>query len=222
MDTLIHIICFFLLTTLLQILHCQPLLPQTNLNYSLCKEQSYNCGDQLSNISYPFWGHNRPSHCGGGDLFYLNCFEDQRKNFTSTILLGSQNFTVLNINLTTNTIKMRRTDLAHEVCTPKFNDTYLSPNIFQFPARTHNISIFYDCSSDVMSYANYQSLCGSQNAICFEDPRGMLLEQIPELKECGKHIIVQADFAFVPASLLLILVHLEVMILIKFYMRGFR
>jgi hypothetical protein len=38
-------------------------------------------------------------------------------------------------------------------------------------------------------------LCGSQNnAICFEDTKGNILEQTPELKGCV--IIVQADYAF--------------------------
>jgi hypothetical protein len=85
---------------------------------------------------------------------------------------------------------MKRTDLAYDACTPQFNNTYLSPNLFRFPTRTQNISLFYDCSSYVMSYANYKSLCGSQNnAICFEDTKGSILEQIPELKGCGSHII---------------------------------
>ncbi|XP_004512903.1 LEAF RUST 10 DISEASE-RESISTANCEUS RECEPTOR-LIKE PROTEIN KINASE-like 2.3 isoform X2 [Cicer arietinum] len=200
MDKLIHIIFCFCLTILPQISHCET---QQAHNYSICRELSYNCG-KLSNISYPFWGHNRPSHCGGGDFFNLNCFIDQNKNETTTILLGSQNFTVLSIDLQTYTMKMKRTDLSFDACAPQFNDTYLSPTMFKFPTRTKNISIFYNCSYDVISYVNdYQSLCGSQNiAICFEDSEGKLLEIIPMLKGCGRHITVQADYAFEPATFL--------------------
>ncbi|GAU43603.1 hypothetical protein TSUD_140460 [Trifolium subterraneum] len=100
-------------------------------------------------------------------------------------------------------MKLKRTDLAYDACTPQFNDTYLSPNLFQFPTRTQNISLFYNCSSYVMSYANYKSLCGTQNnAICFEDAKGSnsILEQIPELKGCGNHITIQADYAFEPVT----------------------
>lgn len=197
MDKLIHMICFFLLTTFPQISNCQQ--PQAmHHNYSICRDQTYNC-KKLSNISYPFWGHNRPSYCGGGDPFKLNCFIDEKQNATTTILLGSQNYTVQSIDLKAYTIKIKRTDLAFDACTPQFNDNYLSPTIFQFPTRTQNISIFYHCSSDVLSYANYQSLCGPQNnAICFDDAKGKILEQTPELNGCGRHIRVQADFAFVP------------------------
>lgn len=199
MDNHIHVICFFLLTTLPEISNCQPpQQPQTTSNYSICREQNYNC-KKLSNISYPFWGHNRPSYCGGGDAFKLNCFIDQNQNATTTILLGSQNYTVRSIDLKTYTMKIKRTYLVYDVCTPQFNDNYLNPTIFRFPTRTHNISIFFNCSSDVLSYANYQSLCGSQNnAICFDDAKGKILEQTPELNGCGRHIRVQADFAFVP------------------------
>jgi len=95
-------------------------------DYSTCRDikNFYNCGN-LTNISYPFWGKNRPSHCGAGHHFYLNCHE----NNVTTILISSQNFTVLEINTTTHTMKLKRTDLQN-LCPPKFVDTYLFPPMF--------------------------------------------------------------------------------------------
>ncbi|KAJ1405743.1 Wall-associated receptor kinase, galacturonan-binding domain [Sesbania bispinosa] len=124
---LLSSISLWLLTTLPQFSHCQPPPPQ-GYNYSVCKEESYNCGE-LSNISYPFWGQNRPSYCGGGDSFKLNCQQEEEDHNTTTIRIGSQDFTVLNIHTTSYSMRLVRTDLARNVCYPQFNNTYLSPSV---------------------------------------------------------------------------------------------
>ncbi|KAF5934506.1 hypothetical protein HYC85_030677 [Camellia sinensis] len=32
--------------------------------YPICLEKTYDCGEQIQGIGYPFWGEDRPSLCG--------------------------------------------------------------------------------------------------------------------------------------------------------------
>jgi hypothetical protein len=187
-----HISFFFLITTC----HSQPpQQPQSVYNYSSCRDinNSYNCGN-ISNISYPFWGQNRPFYCGAGHPFYLNC----HNNNITTILLSSQNFTVLEINTKKYIIKLKRTDIDQNLCSPKFNDSDLFPPLFQYPPSVKNITIYYNCTSTAQNL-HINSLCGSQNlAFCHvgsDDENKSMLESY-ELRNCKRHIQVQvgADF----------------------------
>jgi len=180
-----HISFFFLITTC----HSQPQQqPQPVYNFSSCKDikNSYNCGN-ISNISYPFWGQNRPFQCGAGNPFYLDC----HKNNNTTILLSSQNFTVLDINSKNHIIKLKRTDLDQNLCSPQFNDTYLSPLVFQYLPNVKNITIYYNCTSTVGQNSPTKSLCESPNHAFY-----IVGNELEGSKNCKRHIQVPvgADF----------------------------
>jgi hypothetical protein len=155
-------------------------------DYSRCNDvdHSYNCGN-ISNIEYPFWGQNRPFYCGAGNPFYLNC----HSNSITTILLSSQNFTVLDINAQDHTIKLKRTDLSQNFCSPQYNDTFLSPKIFQYLPSVHIIDIYYNCTYNVSQNLLNKSLCGSHNpSFSYSNvPYDENLDQ----KRCEKHIEVR-------------------------------
>ncbi|XP_058722466.1 LEAF RUST 10 DISEASE-RESISTANCE LOCUS RECEPTOR-LIKE PROTEIN KINASE-like 2.4 isoform X2 [Vicia villosa] len=154
---------FFLLliiTFFTQLSHSlpQPQLPQTLNSYSTCKEQSYNCGD-ITNVFYPFWGQNTSTYCGAGSLFYLN----SNKNVT-TILLFSQNFTVLDINTEKYTIKLKRTDLSQNLCSPQFDDIgFSSSPLFHYLPQVKIIYIYFNCPSTFSQLLPIDSICGYQN-----------------------------------------------------------
>lgn len=170
--------------------HSQP--PSVN-DYSTCKDikNSYSCGSIISNISYPFWGENRPFHCGAGNPYHLYC----HNNKDTTILLYSQKFTVLDINIEKHTIKLKRTDLDQNLCSPQYNDTYLFPPLFQYPSTVNNITIFYNCTPSQSK--DKISLCGSQNhAFCHVGNQDRLLKEYPELKNCKRHVQVPAGEGF--------------------------
>ncbi|CAI8594902.1 unnamed protein product [Vicia faba] len=149
---------FFYLLFIISTFSPQVSYSQSVYDYSICKEHSYNCGN-LSSISYPFWGHDRPFQCGAGAPFYLDCGHKQ----DTTILISSQNFTVLEINTTTYTMKLKRTDLSLNLCSPQFNDTFLSLPLFQIQhlPQFKNLNIYYNCTSPPIP--SEDSLCGSQN-----------------------------------------------------------
>ncbi|XP_058722463.1 LEAF RUST 10 DISEASE-RESISTANCE LOCUS RECEPTOR-LIKE PROTEIN KINASE-like 1.3 isoform X2 [Vicia villosa] len=164
----------------------QPQLPQTLNSYSICKEQSYNCGN-INNIFYPFWGQNSSTFCGAGSPFYLNCY----KNVT-TILLFSQNFTVLDINTEKYTIKLKRTDLSQNLCSPLFDDIgFSSSPLFHYLPQVKIIYIYFNCPSTFSQLLPIDSICGSQNqafdSIHYDDNLS---------KDCEAHIQVPAGEDF--------------------------
>lgn len=151
-------------------------------NYSECKEQTYKCG-KLINISYPFWGnHQRDSECGGGDLFELKCYDDD-----TTLLIGSQNYTVKEIDITTYTMRLVRTDLARDVCSPQFGDTYLNPTLFSYPPKVYNVTIFYDCPPITYPPPPHSITCGYAIPNIGEGFQDPLLEQ------CKRRLHVPTD-----------------------------
>jgi len=89
-------------------------------------------------------------------------------------------------------MKLKRTDLDQNLCSPPFGDTYLSPNLFQYLPSVKNITIYYNCITS--NFLPKQSLCGSQiYAICHADDEEKFME---ESRGCSTHIQVPigADF----------------------------
>ncbi|KAJ1405733.1 Wall-associated receptor kinase, galacturonan-binding domain [Sesbania bispinosa] len=142
--------------------------------------KQYDCG-KLSNILYPFSGHNRPAQCGGGEQFKLNCEDD--RNIT-TIEIESQNFQVREIDTTSYTMRLV---LTHDVCSPQFYDNYLSLSHtpFQYTANVYNLTIFYGCSSGFE--------CGNQNVMWLPRENVSLLEEIQQKYGCQRYIQVPVD-----------------------------
>ncbi|KAG5037218.1 hypothetical protein JHK86_018058 [Glycine max] len=172
---------FMLLLTTLRQSHCQP-------NDPVCRQESYNCGS-LSNISYPFWGLNRSRSCGGGDPFELKCHDNDD---TTSIQIDSQNFTVMEISITTQTMRLARTDLAGNVCSPQLNNTYLDPSLFKYGSFVYNITIFYNCSKAIDTSFGFFT-CVDENAIFRDGSEDELLKKFPGLESCRRHVQAPVD-----------------------------
>lgn len=92
-------------------------------------------------------------------------------------------------------MKLKRTDLDQNLCSPQYNDTYLFPPLFQYPSTVNNITIFYNCTPSQSK--DKISLCGSQNhAFCHVGNQDILLKEYPELKNCKRHVQVPAGEGF--------------------------
>ncbi|XP_061350614.1 LEAF RUST 10 DISEASE-RESISTANCE LOCUS RECEPTOR-LIKE PROTEIN KINASE-like 2.3 [Gastrolobium bilobum] len=176
----------FLLTTLLQS-HSKV----EDTKYSVCS-RPYNCGE-VSNISYPFWGQNRPHYCGSTEQLKLNCEANQDTSFQ----FDTQNFRVLRIDTLSKTMRLVRTDLVYDDCSSDLTNTSLSSKIFEFPEDVHNITIFYGCPTGFS--------LGGNNFTCKDDTKyriagaqfgfyvkmtESLLQQYPELETCATRIHV--------------------------------
>jgi hypothetical protein len=114
---------------------------------SLCDEEylypscgnMFNCG-KLNNISFPFWGENRPNGCGYPGL-KLNC--DQG---VATIEIKDVEYLVLDVNPSSQILKIRRKDYLKGICSPKFVNTTLDPTLFDFGLGYQNLTIAYGCA----------------------------------------------------------------------------
>ena len=140
--TAIATICFFLLTTLPQS-HCQE-----ESKYTVCS-RPFNCG-HISNISYPFWGDNRPSYCGASGQFELRC----DANRSTLLQIGSQKFKVLNMDPYASHITMVRPDLVYDNCSSNLTSTSLDNSVFLYDDSVKSIFIFYN----VTDFADYSGL----------------------------------------------------------------
>lgn len=138
--------------------------PPSVFNYSACKEWPYNCGT-LSGIFYPFWGENRPPHCGGGEAFRLSCHDD-----ITTILIASHNLMVKNIHDTTRTMRVVPTDLDPNVCSLQskniYDDIHAKATHFLYPnpsLYSNNIcegfEVIYDVSENCTKCLGSEGEC---------------------------------------------------------------
>lgn len=176
-------LAFFFLTTLPQS------YSQKNDTHSICSQLSFSCGT-LRNISYPFWGGNRPQFCGRNG-FKLTCMHDQN----TSVQVGSQRFNVLNINQTASTLRMARTDLVYDRCSSNFTNTSLSVSPFSFPSTVQNVTIFYECPSGINSVVGNTFTCQNDTSKhVFYVVNGTQLNQFPDLhKYCGVSLQVQVS-----------------------------
>ena len=113
---------------------------------SLCDEDLYpSCGNMfncgiINNVGFPFWGENRPNGCGYPGL-KLNC--DQSN---ATIEIKNVEYLVLDLNPSTQILKIRRKDFLNGICSPKFVNTTLDPTLFDFGLGYQNLTIAYSCA----------------------------------------------------------------------------
>ncbi|KAK4755165.1 hypothetical protein SAY87_008922 [Trapa incisa] len=104
---------------------------------------AFDCGP-LRNLSYPFTGGNRPAYCGIPD-FRLTCHGNQSAELTT----GSMRYRVLDINQTTRSLTMARSDLYNNTCLSNstYNNTTLNSTFFIGQPENEDLTIFYGCSS---------------------------------------------------------------------------
>ena len=142
----------FLLTLFLS-LHLTTSLPSNDTgNLSNCN-QNFSCGN-LTNVTYPFTGGPRPSHCGPPE-FGLTC-EDE----SVTILkANSLSYRVIHLDQTSQTLILSRSDLDDgSPCTRQFTNTSLDNRIFSLGSSHDEISLFYGCKKINDSYMGSDQL----------------------------------------------------------------
>ena len=99
----------------------------------------FECG-RIKNVSYPFWGGDRPKYCGRQG-FKLECYDNEYP----IIKFKELEFLILNINESQNNMTIARLDLWHGFCPQTYLDTILNYNIFDYAPTVLNITLFYDC-----------------------------------------------------------------------------
>ncbi|XP_059451277.1 LEAF RUST 10 DISEASE-RESISTANCE LOCUS RECEPTOR-LIKE PROTEIN KINASE-like 2.7 [Corylus avellana] len=106
--------------------------------YSSCNNR-FNCGDNITDVGYPFWGDGRPDGCGNPDL-KLNCVH----NITS-IKIMKLKYRVLGFDPSAKSLKILREDFLDGVCSPVFVDTSLDSELFEYGLGYVDIKLVYGC-----------------------------------------------------------------------------
>lgn len=132
-----------------------------------------NCNSSLKcltypNLSYPFWGSNRPDYCGHPS-FELSC-----KDGALQIIIKSIAYRVLEINTDTQTLKVARIDYWNNICPQYLKNSTLDLNLFYYSSNTKILKILYDCPSLPVNLpgqfscninsSSYVNLIATQNA----------------------------------------------------------
>lgn len=181
----------FIASIIFSIIFFSTTLPQSNSQkndtFSICSQSYFTCGT-LTNVSFPFWGTNRPNFCGNNE-FKLTCMHSQN---TTSIQIGSQKFNILNINQTSSTMKMVRTDLVYDFCSSNFTNTSLNGSPFTFLPTVQNVTIFYDCpienSSIVGNIQKFTCVKNGTNRHAF-----YLINNETKMQGCGVSVEVQVS-----------------------------
>ena len=149
-----------------------------------CSHEKYNCGT-LKEISYPFWGKNRPRYCGR-DAFELKCQDNQ----TTIIESGSERFRVIGINQTAYTMRMMQEDLVNNHC--EFKNTSLNATLFHYLPSVQNVTIFYGCNPG-LSIGRNSFTCPVWSNIPAYYVNETQSQQFPDLQnQCKRHSHVWA------------------------------
>ncbi|KAK3225284.1 hypothetical protein Dsin_005146 [Dipteronia sinensis] len=157
-------ISFFLI--LVPVSHCQD--DHDDHYFSNCTiiPYPYRCGSSELNISYPFWGGNRPQYCGR-EGFEIKCHQDDQYHFIEFKL---QKFRVLSINESHRTMTIARDDLWKNYCPGKeTQDTVmLDPYLFKYSPNVGNLS-FFNCSEKIQRQHTEYFNCSPEDEVinCF-------------------------------------------------------
>ncbi|XP_052142958.1 LEAF RUST 10 DISEASE-RESISTANCE LOCUS RECEPTOR-LIKE PROTEIN KINASE-like 2.1 isoform X1 [Oryza glaberrima] len=131
--------------------HGSPLPP--TYNTSICSK-SYKCGGV--NISYPFYLSNATGEtydytqfsCGYTDLKIFCSRDRPGRNETPTILLGGDNYTVLNIIYDSQTIVLADTDALRGGSCPRVRHNFTFGQAYewlQYTGSPDNLTFFFGC-----------------------------------------------------------------------------
>ncbi|XP_052142986.1 uncharacterized protein LOC127762513 [Oryza glaberrima] len=139
---------FLLIGVHASVSHGSPLPP--TYNTSICSK-SYECGGV--NISYPFYLSNAtddytPFSCGYTDLTIFCSRDRDGRNETPTILLGGDNYTVLNIFYDNRTIVPADTDALRGGSCPRVRHNVTFGQAYewlQYTGSRDNLTFFFGC-----------------------------------------------------------------------------
>ncbi|KAK2632697.1 hypothetical protein EUGRSUZ_L01204, partial [Eucalyptus grandis] len=103
--------------------------------------RTFSCGNVV-NVSYPFTGGDRPSHCGPPE-FRLSC-----NGSYPELTADSLTYSVRELNQTRRSLILSRADLnASNGCLRQYANTTLNSTIFTFASDGEDLTLFYECSN---------------------------------------------------------------------------
>ncbi|KAG6385882.1 hypothetical protein SASPL_154765 [Salvia splendens] len=107
-------------------------------------DRTFSCGS-ITNVTFPFHGGDRPSHCGIPD-FALTC-----RTGNTTELAGT--FRVLQIDQIQKLLLLARSDLYNNTCPSQFRNVTLNASYFTYNTLPQNeqLTMVYGCNTSVFN-----------------------------------------------------------------------
>ncbi|GMN57393.1 hypothetical protein TIFTF001_026502 [Ficus carica] len=150
--------------------------------FSTCRTSRFSCGN-IIDVDYPFSGNGRPDRCGHPQL-KLSC-ED---NLTTVLEIMSVKYHVLELNQSTQTLKIARTDFLNGICSPEYGNTAFDSTLFEYAPDSYNLILFYDCWKKSSYFSDrYYFTCRSGSA--FKDGY-VLSEPKTEIGICNSSVTI--------------------------------
>ncbi|KAJ4841502.1 hypothetical protein Tsubulata_033673 [Turnera subulata] len=110
--------------------------------YSECKKP-FDCG-LLQNLSYPFWGGNRPQYCGH-PAFRLLCQEGQYPSIAGD--REPEQFRLVGADPNRKVMKVEPIDPEQYICPQNPENKTLNPSFLSFiDSDLHSLNLFYNCT----------------------------------------------------------------------------
>ncbi|XAR51517.1 hypothetical protein NMG60_11006164 [Bertholletia excelsa] len=131
-----------LLVVIVILSHGPTCLAAQNENYTTCSK-SYSCAN-LQNITYPFWGGDRPEICGHPS-FGLNCSGDP-----AIITIETREHRVLSIDYDSYNLVVVADEFWNNPCPKDLYNTSLDTAHFNYLSSGYSqLYLFYGCSSGI-------------------------------------------------------------------------
>ncbi|XP_059643783.1 LEAF RUST 10 DISEASE-RESISTANCE LOCUS RECEPTOR-LIKE PROTEIN KINASE-like 2.5 [Cornus florida] len=125
--------------------HCQD-----HEMFWVCRNHTYNCGQNIKGIGYPYWGDGRPQYCGHPQ-FELKC----QNNDHPVIDIDDHMFRVLEINSSGSMMTMARLDLWDNPCPQILSNITFDNTFFSLHSSTaRSLYLFYNCTSSLTEFLN--------------------------------------------------------------------
>ncbi|XP_074277321.1 LEAF RUST 10 DISEASE-RESISTANCE LOCUS RECEPTOR-LIKE PROTEIN KINASE-like 1.3 [Silene latifolia] len=134
---------FFAVSIILLIL---PTSISVDNSYETCSTL-FSCGNNISNVGYPFWGAGRPKYCGHPSL-QLQCLASNRGDQVQLIIDQEINATydVLNMKLNPLDITLELREYENIIC-KTIRKEY--SELFNFTSNDVSINFVYNCPTDI-------------------------------------------------------------------------
>ncbi|KAL2531611.1 Protein kinase family protein [Abeliophyllum distichum] len=117
----------------------------TTTTYANCN-RTFSCGT-IRNITYPFIGGGRPSHCGLLE-FTLTC----RDNTVTELIHNSVAYRVLQLDQAQKFMILAPSLLYNNTCPSQFHNSTLNSTLFRYDGPENEVvNLIYGCNASVMS-----------------------------------------------------------------------
>ncbi|KAF8026864.1 hypothetical protein BT93_F3376 [Corymbia citriodora subsp. variegata] len=142
-----HLLFLLMVATALLLLFLPTALSLLAVNSLSNCNRTFSCGS-FANVSYPFTGGDRPTHCGPPQ-FRLSCVGDSPE-----LTVGSLTYRVRALDQTRRSLVLSRTDLYNNTCLQQYANATLNSTIFTLASNGEDLTLLYDCSWVTFSFNN--------------------------------------------------------------------